>query len=77
LPCQKFSIYLRKLEDDRYFLFSYFEYMGEDFSADMAIMADDPGTQEWWKQSIPCQQPLIDRAAGKWWASMEEVFHLD
>jgi L-rhamnose mutarotase len=28
-------------------LFSYFEYVGDDFEADMAAMAADPVTQEW------------------------------
>jgi L-rhamnose mutarotase len=29
-------------------LFSYFEYIGEDYEADMAKMAADPTTQKWW-----------------------------
>ncbi|HEU5369051.1 MAG TPA: L-rhamnose mutarotase, partial [Ktedonobacterales bacterium] len=28
-------------------LFAYFEYIGEDFAADMAKMAADPKTREW------------------------------
>ena len=74
---QNYSIYLRKLPDGRHYLFSYFEYTGENFAADMAKMAADPATQKWWAVCIPCQQPLDDRATGEWWADMEEVFHLD
>ena len=59
------------------YLFSYFEYVGADFAADMAKMAADPTTQRWWDVCIPCQQPLPDRAEGQWWASMDEVFHWD
>ncbi len=59
------------------YLFSYFEYTGKDFKADMAKMAADPTTQEWWKHCEPCQDPLPTRAKGEWWASMEEVFHQD
>ena len=59
------------------FLFSYFEYWGDDFAVDMAKMAADPTTQEWWKLCKPCQEPLETRAEGEWWASMEEVFHCD
>jgi len=59
------------------FLFSYFEYTGTDFDADSARMAADPITQQWWDVCKPCQQPLETRAEGEWWASMEEVFHLD
>jgi len=59
------------------FLFSYFEYVGDDFEADMANMAADPTTQKWWDLCKPCQEPLETRAEGEWWANMEEVFHCD
>jgi L-rhamnose mutarotase len=59
------------------FLFSYFEYHGEDFTADMHKMAADPTTQAWWKLTDPCQEPLEMRQPGEWWASMEEFFHTD
>lgn len=74
---RNYSIYLRRMPDGRFYLFSYFEYTGADFQADMARMAADPTTQEWWKLCKPCQQPLDDRAPGEWWASAEEVFHCD
>jgi L-rhamnose mutarotase len=57
------------------YLFSYFEYHGEDLAADMAKMAADPATQRWWAICNPCQEPLPTRAPGEWWAQMEEVFH--
>ena len=72
---RNYSIYLRKLGDGKHYLFSYFEYTGEDFDADMARMAADPTTQRWWAECKPCQQPVADAAPGEWWASMEEVFH--
>ena len=72
---RNYSIYLRKLPDGNHYLFSYFEYHGEDFAADMAKMAADETTQKWWAVCEPCQEPLETRAAGEWWASMEEVFH--
>ena len=74
---QNYSIYLRQLPDGRHYLFSYFEYTGTDFAADMARMAADPTTQKWWDLCKPCQNPLPDRAEGEWWADMEEVFHQD
>ncbi|GBF21813.1 L-rhamnose mutarotase [Arenibacter sp. NBRC 103722] len=69
---RNYSIYLK----DGY-LFSYFEYIGDDFKGDMAKMAKDSVTQAWWKLTDPCQEPLETRADGEWWASMEEVFHHD
>jgi L-rhamnose mutarotase len=74
---QNYSIYLRKLPDGKHYLFSYFEYAGEDFNNDMAKMAADETTQKWWDVCKPCQRPLEDRAEGEWWAAMEEVFHCD
>ena len=67
-----YSIFLR---DD--LLFSYFEYHGEDYDADMAKMAADPKTQQWWAIMNPIQAPIPTRKEGEWWAEMEEVFHLD
>ncbi|MDD4175314.1 MAG: L-rhamnose mutarotase, partial [Kiritimatiellae bacterium] len=40
-----YSIFLRKLPDGEYYLFSYFEYTGTDFAADCDRMAADPVTQ--------------------------------
>jgi len=74
---RNYSIYLRKLPDGNHYLFSYFEYTGNDFEGDMKRMAADPETKRWWTFTDPCQRPLEDRKPGEWWASMEEVFHQD
>jgi len=67
-----YSIYCK---DD--FLFSYFEYHGDDLKADWAKMAAHAKTQEWWALMGPLQEPVASRKEGEWWAEMEEVFHLD
>ena len=69
---QNYSIYFRDG-----LLFSYLEYTGADFKADMAKMAADPMTQKWWKETDPCQEPVDSAEEGVWWADMEEVYHLD
>ena len=69
---QNYSIYFRDG-----LLFSYLEYTGTDFKADMAKMAADPMTQKWWKETDPCQEPVDSAEEGVWWADMEEVYHLD
>ncbi len=76
---RNYSIFVRQLHDGRFYLFSYFEYVGPDFAADMAAMAADPRTREWWSLCKPCQEPLpeVDVTGGGWWADMEEVFHHD
>jgi L-rhamnose mutarotase len=69
-----YSIFLKEPEN---LLFSYFEYTGDNYDADMAAMAADPRTQEWWAVCMPMQRPLDTRKEGEWWAGMEEVFHLE
>lgn len=56
-------------------LFSYFEYRGNDYDADMAAIAADPATQEWWKLCEPMQEPLEGTPRGDWWRTLPEVFH--
>lgn len=58
-------------------LFSYLEYGGTNYEADMASIAADPETQRWWKLTDPCQQPVETAEPDQWWAPMAEVFHLD
>ncbi|CVI60495.1 conserved hypothetical protein [Agrobacterium salinitolerans str. Hayward 0363] len=71
---RNYTIFLREPEN---LLFGYWEYHGNDISADMAKMAASPKNQEWWSFTIPCQQPLESRKEGEWWAMMEETFHHD
>ena len=58
-------------------LFAYFEYVGDDFEADMAAMAADPVVQDWWKLTDAMQNPRPDRGEGNWWKTIPEVFHTD
>ena len=69
---RNYSIFLRDG-----LLFSYLEYDGDDYAADMAAIAADDVTRRWWQLTDPCQQPLDTVAEGEWWAPAEEVFHLD
>ncbi|WP_208976343.1 L-rhamnose mutarotase [Polycladidibacter hongkongensis] len=69
-----YSIYLREPEN---LLFAYWEYVGDDFAADRAKMAEDKATQEWWLICNPLQQSLPSAQKSEWWAPMEEVFHME
>lgn len=74
---RNFSIYLKEI-DDKLYLFSYYEYVGDDYEADMKRIAADTTTQRWWRETDPCQLPLPEAAAkGEIWTPMEEVFHTD
>ena len=73
---RNYSIYLGELGGKLY-LFSYFEYVGTDFEADMKKMADDPETRRWWKETDPCQRRIPGTPDGQQWMPLPEVFHTD
>jgi L-rhamnose mutarotase len=52
-------------------LFSHFDYVGEDFEADMKKMAENPAVQKWWDLMRPMLDPL---KTGEWWTEMKELF---
>ena len=74
---RNYSIYLKEVEPGKIYLFSYFEYTGNDFAADMARMAADPLTQKWWKETDPCQYAVPLHGDKEWWSRLAEVFHTD
>lgn len=71
-----FSIYITQIEDKKY-LFSYFEYSGQNLDQDMKAVADDPHTQKWWKETDPCQIELPSKKKGDHWSQMEMVFLME
>ena len=58
-------------------LFSYYEYVGDDYAADMAKMAEDPATQKWWAVQEPLQTRLPGTPEHEQWLPIAEVFHHD
>ena len=58
-------------------LFSYMEYTGADYASDMAALAQDETTRDWWRLTAPCQQPVPTAEESQWWAPAEEVFQLE
>ena len=68
---QNFTIFYR----DGY-LFKYFEYVGDDYEADMAKLAADEENIEWLTHTDPCQEPVESAEEGVWWAPMENIFHI-
>jgi L-rhamnose mutarotase len=72
---RNYSIYLHQVEEN-YYLFSYFEYVGDNFSEDMASIDKDPATIAWIKFTDQvCQLPIPTRAEGEWWALMDEIYN--
>jgi L-rhamnose mutarotase len=72
---RNYSIYMAELEGKLY-LFSYFEYVGDDFEGDMERIADEV-TTTWWTYTDPLQVRLPGTPEGQQWKPTEEVFHTD
>lgn len=68
---ENFSIYLEKFEDGRYYLFSYFEYTGDDYDSDMARMAEQPEIESWFSVTDPMQMPFPGEST---WKEMERIY---
>ena len=71
-----YAIYVAELEGKKY-LFSHFEYTGDDFEADMRAISEDPETKRWWKETDPCQIQVPTRKAGANWSDLEMVFLME
>jgi L-rhamnose mutarotase len=67
-----FSIFARKLDDGKEYLFGYVEYTGDDYEADMAALAAEPRNTAWLEQCDPCQKPVEGEES---WAVMERVYY--
>jgi L-rhamnose mutarotase len=64
-----YSIYRRNDE-----LFTYYEYTGEDYEADMKKMEADPASQKWGTLTHPC---FVKTEKNEFYWGMKEVFHTD
>ena len=58
-------------------LFGTYEYVGEDYAADMARIQADPTSREWWTRTNPCQFPFGTAPAGTLWREMDLAWHMD
>lgn len=68
-----YAIFVADLDGKKY-LFSTFEYTGDDYEWDMQAIAEDPETRRWWQETDPCQIQLPTRKAGANWSDLEMVF---
>jgi len=66
-----FSIFLRQLEDGKFYEFAYYEYTGTDYETDMAWLATQPANQEWLSMCDPMQIPLSGEAG---WTVMDQIY---
>ncbi len=74
---RNYSIFVAQLDDGKHYLFSYFEYVGDDFDADMAAIGADPDMRDWWKLTDPLQTRIQGTPVGDQWKTMKQVFYTD
>ena len=67
---RNYSIFLH---DD--LVFAYFEYAGSDFDSDMALMAEDSVTQDWWTHTKPCFETYAFGDKSEFYHDMKRIFY--
>ena len=72
---QNYSIFHRAMASGEHLLFSYVEYTGTDFEADMRHMAADPDVQRWWAECKPCFEHIENLPPDEVWVSMDSIFY--
>ena len=53
-------------------LYTYYEYTGDDYGADMKRMEESPVMQKWWRYSKPC---FLHHREGHYYDDLEEIFY--
>jgi L-rhamnose mutarotase len=62
------------LVEDALLLFGYWEYVGQDYDADLARLGALPVTQRWLALTDPCQMPMTPDEAG--WRFLPQLYQL-
>ncbi len=53
-------------------LYTYYEYTGNNYEADMSLMDESPIMQEWWKHSKPC---FLHHDKEHYYDDLKEIFY--
>ena len=59
------------------YLFAYYEYVGNDFEADLKKMEEDPVSQRWEVLMRSMMNPVDGCKEGEFWTGMSEIYHLE
>jgi len=65
---RNYSISIRGTE-----LYTYFEYVGDDYDKDMQIQAESDIMQKWWAHTKPC---FLNHDKEEYYDALEEIFYL-
>lgn len=71
-----YSIHVLELGEKKY-LFSYFEYTGDDPGRDFAELAETPIIADrWWPITKACQQRLPGTGVEEHWTALEQLMYI-
>ncbi len=74
---KNYNIFVAELAGKRY-LFSFFEYHGNNPEKDFATIAADPTTRdEWWPITETCQHRLPGTPGAEQWKTIEMLMHIE
>jgi L-rhamnose mutarotase len=73
---RNYHIFLSEIQEKKY-LFSFFEYHGNDMDHDFATIGEDPTTRDkWWPITDGCQERLPGTPKGQQWMGLESLMHI-
>ena len=72
VTCGNYSIFI---QGDS--VFAYYEYIGDDYDKDMALMEEDRITQEWWKHTKPCFIKYAISPDSEFYHDMQQIFYYE
>ena len=67
-----FSIFLHKFDNEKYYLFGYYEYTGDNYEEDMAALDKEDRNIKWLLMTDPMQIPFEGKNS---WSTMERVYY--
>lgn len=68
---RNFNIFVQRLPDGHLYEFGYYEYVGDNYEADMAALDAHPRNREWLALCNPMQRPL---PGANGWTEMQSIF---
>ncbi len=73
---RNYSVFICSTRDQVYAI-RYYEYVGEEYAADMAELERHPDYKTWRNAWEECQVTLMPLSSGDWWAPSKEICHLE
>jgi|GEM_PF-2216797 L-rhamnose mutarotase len=73
---RNYSVFICSTREQVYAI-RYYEYVGQEYAADMAELERHPDYKAWRNAWEECQVTLMPLSSGNWWAPSKEICHLE